>query len=98
MSKKPIIICDPYPRTLDLIFSKEKFSKLKKNLRGTYMTIIHTSNDLNVLKIISEKITLSHSQQHKLCFVRWRRKGKHMNIANTGKPACPKVPCKKQTL
>ena len=33
MSKKPIIICDPYPRTLDLIFSKEKFSKLKKNFK-----------------------------------------------------------------
>ena len=33
MTKKPIIICDPYPRTLDLIFSKEKFSKLKKNFK-----------------------------------------------------------------
>ena len=33
MKKKPIIICDPYPRTLDLIFSKEKFSKLKKNFK-----------------------------------------------------------------
>lgn len=33
MKKKPVVICDPYPRTLDLIFSKEKFNKLKSNFK-----------------------------------------------------------------
>ena len=28
---KPIVISDPYPRTLDLIFTKTKLKELKKN-------------------------------------------------------------------
>jgi len=28
---KPIVISDPYPRTLELIFTKKKFKELKSN-------------------------------------------------------------------
>ena len=30
-SNKPIIITDPYPRTMDILFSKENLKYLKKN-------------------------------------------------------------------
>ena len=30
---KPIIISDPFPRTLDLIFTKKKLKELKKNYK-----------------------------------------------------------------
>ena len=34
--KKPIVISDPFPRTLDLIFTKKKLKELKVNLTRTY--------------------------------------------------------------
>ena len=43
--KKPIIICDPYPRTLDLIFSKEKFKKL-----NTKFKLINVPSDNKKIK------------------------------------------------
>ena len=30
---KPIILLDPYPRTMDLLFSKENLNYLKKNFK-----------------------------------------------------------------
>ena len=43
--KKPIIICDPYPRTLDLIFSKEKYKKL-----NTKFKLINVPSDNKKIK------------------------------------------------
>ena len=43
--KKPLIICDPYPRTLDLIFSKENFKKL-----NTKFKLINVPSDNKKIK------------------------------------------------
>ena len=43
--KKPIIICDPYPRTLNLIFSKENLEKL-----NTKFKLINVPSDNKKIK------------------------------------------------
>ena len=56
MKKKPIIICDPYPRTLDLIFSKEKLSKLKKNFK---LIVVPTYNKKAKITFYKKNISLA---------------------------------------
>ena len=52
---KLIVITDPYPRTLDLIFTKEKL----KQLRSKYKTITAPKiNKKNFMKIIFIKLHL----------------------------------------
>ena len=56
MKKKQTIICDPYPRSLDLIFSKEIFKKIKKK----YNLIHAPQGDLKKInKFYEDNISLS---------------------------------------
>ena len=42
--KKHIVILDPFPRTLKLIFSKDKFKKLKLSYKLIYAPKKHKKN------------------------------------------------------
>ena len=53
---KPIVITDPYPRTLDLIFTKKKL----KELKSKYKTI--TAPKINKKKFYEDNI-------HKAAFI-----------------------------
>ena len=47
--KKPIVISDPFPRTLDLIFTKKKLKELKTKYK---VLIAPNKNKKNFTKII----------------------------------------------
>ena len=52
--KKPIILIDPYPRTMDLLFSKKNFEYLKKNF--TLITAPKKNNTFQLKKLNHIKI------------------------------------------
>ena len=64
--KKHIVILDPFPRTLKLIFSKDKFKKLKLSYKLIYAPKMHKKNFYEKkLKLIHQYIKLVYV----VCFV-----------------------------